>query len=105
MAGANPIIAVTLMTKSLTLPRALARPMSSTPVAKIRGAIHSLTTRDDGFNLGRAPISGADYALTVGIKQTMEQIVPACHPAVISVPMGAKQYRQESHHQGWRSMQ
>ena len=91
MAGANPIIAVDLDDEKLAFAKAfgathVVNASREDPVA----AIHSLTTRDDGFNFGRAPISGADYAFDcIGIKQTMEQIVPACRSGHFGARNGA----------------
>jgi Zn-dependent alcohol dehydrogenase len=80
MAGADPIIAVDLDDQKL----AFAKQFGAThgvnagnqdPVA----AIHALTTKQGQFNFHGQPISGADYAFDcIGIRQTMEQIVPAC---------------------------
>jgi threonine dehydrogenase-like Zn-dependent dehydrogenase len=42
-------------------------------------AIHALTTHNDQFTILRSPVSGVDFAFDcIGIKKTMEQIVPAC---------------------------
>ncbi len=92
MAGANPIIAVDLDDEKLTF----AKDFGATHVVNASredpvAAIHALTTRDDGFNFGRAPISGADYAFDcIGIKQTMEQIVPACRSGHFGARNGGK---------------
>lgn len=42
-------------------------------------AIHDLTTHQGKYTFFQAPVSGVDYAFDcIGVKQTMEQIVPAC---------------------------
>ncbi len=80
IAGADPIIAVDLDDDKL----AFARHFGAThginasredPVA----AIHALTVREGQFTIFREPVSGVDFAFDcIGIKATMEQIVPAC---------------------------
>ena len=80
MAGADPIIAVDLDDQKL----AFAKQFGAThginagdedPVA----AIHTLTAKQGQFNFQGQAVSGADYAFDcIGIRQTMEQIVPAC---------------------------
>ena len=93
MAGANPIIAVDLDDEKL----AFAKGFGATHVVNASreepvAAIHALTTRDDGFTFARVPVSGADYAFDcIGIKQTMEQIVPACRSGHFGSRDGARQ--------------
>lgn len=80
IAGADPIIAVDLDEDKL----AFARRFGAThginasredPVQ----AIHALTARNDQYTMFRQNVSGADFAFDcIGIKRTMEQIVPAC---------------------------
>ena len=80
VAGANPIIAVDLDDAKL----AFAKQFGAThginaskedPVA----AIHALTTKPDRFTIFQTPVSGVDFAFDcIGIRKTMEQIVPAC---------------------------
>lgn len=42
-------------------------------------AIHKITTHEGKYTFFQQPVSGVDYAFDcIGIKQTMEQIVPAC---------------------------
>ena len=42
-------------------------------------AIHELTPHPGKFGMGGRPVTGADFTFDcIGIKQTMEQIVPAC---------------------------
>jgi Zn-dependent alcohol dehydrogenase len=80
VAGASPIIAVDLDNDKL----AFAKRFGAThginagredPVA----AIHALTAREGQFTILQSPVSGVDFAFDcIGIKTTMEQIVPAC---------------------------
>ena len=80
MKGANPIIAVDLDDDKL----AFAKRFGAThginagredPVA----AIHALTARSDVYTIFQQPVSGADYTFDcIGIRKTMEQVVPAC---------------------------
>lgn len=80
VAGADPIIAVDLDDEKL----AFARRFGAThginagredPVQ----AIHALTTRADQFTILQTPVSGVDFAFDcIGIRKTMEQVVPAC---------------------------
>lgn len=80
IAGANPIIAVDLDDDKL----AFARRFGATHVVNASredpvAAIHALTVQESQFTIFRQPVSGADYAFDcIGIKTTMEQIVPAC---------------------------
>ena len=99
MARCNPIIAVDLDDEKLTFAKGfgathVVNASREDPVA----AIHALTTRDDGFNFGRAPISGADYALTVlGLNKPWSRLCRLV-VAVISVPgMGASSTRRSPH--------
>ncbi|MFW6094125.1 MAG: zinc-binding dehydrogenase [Pseudomonadota bacterium] len=80
IAGADPIIAVDLDNDKL----AFARRFGAThgvnasredPVA----AIHTLTGREGEYTILQTPVSGVDFAFDcIGIKTTMEQVVPAC---------------------------
>jgi Zn-dependent alcohol dehydrogenase len=80
VAGANPIIAVDLDDEKLEFARHFGATHSinagrEDPVQ----AIHALTVRDSQFTILHTPVSGADFAFDcIGIKTTMEQIVPAC---------------------------
>ena len=77
--GANPIIAIDLDDEKL----AFAKEFGAThtinagatdPVA----AIKALTTHSDRSTMFEGPVSGADFVFDcIGLKQTMEQIVPA----------------------------
>ncbi|MEQ8858622.1 MAG: zinc-binding dehydrogenase [Pseudomonadales bacterium] len=80
VAGANPIIAVDLDDEKL----AFAKRFGATHGINARtedpiAAIHALTPRESQFTIFRTPVSGVDFAFDcIGIKTTMEQIVPAC---------------------------
>jgi len=80
MAGANPIIAVDLDAAKLEFAKRFGATHcinagEEDPVA----AIHALTEKADQFTFMKQPVSGADYAFDcIGLKQTMEQIAPAC---------------------------
>ena len=90
VAGANPIIAVDLDDAKLEFARAFGathviNASTTDPVA----AIHTLTTRRNEFTIGRQPVSGADFAFDcIGIKTTMEQIIPACRSGRFGVTEG-----------------
>lgn len=79
-AGAYPIIAVDLDDAKLEFAKRFGathgiNASSEDAVA----AIHALTADGEGFSITRAPVTGADFAFDcIGIKQTMEQIAPAC---------------------------
>ncbi|HEX7036791.1 MAG TPA: zinc-binding dehydrogenase [Pseudomonadales bacterium] len=80
VAGAEPIIAVDLSDEKLEFARRfgathLINASREDPVQ----AIHELTRRDGQFTILHTPVSGVDFAFDcIGIRQTMEQIVPAC---------------------------
>ncbi len=80
MAGADPIIAVDLDDQKLEFAKRFGathgiNASQQDPVA----AIHEMTTRADNFTILQTPVSGVDFAFDcIGIKATMEQIVPAC---------------------------
>jgi len=80
VAGANPIIAVDLDDAKLEFAKKFGathgiNASKEDPVA----AIHALTVKPDRFTIFQTPVSGVDYAFDcIGIRKTMEQIVPAC---------------------------
>lgn len=90
MAGANPIIAVDLSDEKLQFAKAFGathgiNATNLDPIAEI----HAMTTRKDAFTMFKAPVSGVDFAFDcIGIKQTMEQIVPACRSGHFGVCEG-----------------
>lgn len=80
VAGAEPIIAVDLDDEKLELARRFGATHTinasrEDPVA----AIHAMTVHDGEFTILGTPVSGVDFAFDcIGIKKTMEQVVPAC---------------------------
>lgn len=80
MVGADPIIAVDLDPAKLEFARRFGathtvNASEQDPVA----AIHALTGREGAHTIFRQPVSGADFTFDcIGIRTTMEQIVPAC---------------------------
>lgn len=80
MAGANPIIAVDLDDAKLEFAKRFGATHTinagrENPVE----AIHAMTMRAGQYTIMRETVSGADYAFDcIGLKQTMEQIAPAC---------------------------
>ena len=80
IAGADPIIAVDLDDEKLAFAKAFGAThgINASQVDPIE-AIHAMTTQADQFTIFKAPVTGADYAFDcIGIRTTMEQIVPAC---------------------------
>jgi Zn-dependent alcohol dehydrogenase len=80
VAGANPIIAVDLDDTKLEFAKQFGathgiNASREDPVA----AIHAMTVRPDQFTILQTPVSGVDFAFDcIGIRKSMEQIVPAC---------------------------
>lgn len=80
VAGADPIIAVDLDDDKL----AFARRFGATQCINAGRedpvqAIHALTRREGKYTILREPVSGVDFAFDcIGIRKTMEQVVPAC---------------------------
>jgi Zn-dependent alcohol dehydrogenase len=80
VAGANPIIAVDLDDEKLEFARRFGATHGinagrEDPVE----AIHALTACDGAYTIFQTPVSGVDFAFDcIGIRTTMEQIVPAC---------------------------
>jgi len=90
MAGADPIIAVDLDDTKLEFARRFGathtvNAATTDPVA----AIHALTPHRNEFTIMRTAASGVDFAFDcIGIRKTMEQIVPACRPGRFGVHAG-----------------
>lgn len=88
--GADPIIAVDLDDDKL----AFARRFGASHTINARNenpikAIRTLTTRDDKHTLSHQPVAGADYVFDcIGIRQTMEQIVPAARSGYFGAEPG-----------------
>ena len=79
MAGANPIIAVDLDDAKLDFARQFGAThgINASKQDPIE-TIHAMTVRDGQFTIFGLPVSGVDFAFDcIGIKTTMEQIVPA----------------------------
>jgi len=80
MAGANPIIAVDLDDAKLEFAKRFGatHTINASQEDAIE-AIHALTVREGQYTIMQQAVSGVDYAFDcIGLKQTMEQIVPAC---------------------------
>jgi Zn-dependent alcohol dehydrogenase len=90
VAGAYPIIAVDLDDRKLEF----ARRFGATHTVNAKAvdpveAIHALTPRPGEFTILKTGASGVDYAFDcIGIKKTMEQIVPACRSGRFGVRAG-----------------
>jgi Zn-dependent alcohol dehydrogenase len=86
--GADPIIAVDLSNDKLEFARKFGathtiNASDKDPIA----AIHELTTRKNAWS--RRPVTGADFVFDcIGIKKTMEQIVPAARSGHFGVERG-----------------
>ena len=90
VAGADPIIAVDLDDEKLEFAKAFGAThgINASRVDPVE-AIHEMTRRPDEITIFKQPVSGADYAFDcIGIKQTMEQIVPACRAGHFGVSEG-----------------
>ena len=80
VAGASPIIAVDLDDAKLEFARAFGatHTINASLVDPVE-AIHALTKKEGIHNIMRQPVSGADFTFDcIGIRTTMEQILPAC---------------------------
>lgn len=88
--GADPIIAVDLEDDKLTLARTFGATHTinarrENPIKGIRG----LTTHEDRYDLSHRAVAGADYVFDcIGIRQTMEQIVPAARSGYFGADAG-----------------
>jgi Zn-dependent alcohol dehydrogenase len=87
--GADPIIAVDLSDEKLDFARKFGATIGvnasdGDPIAQIR----ELTKREDFDMLGN-PVAGVDYAFDcIGVRKTMEQILPAARPGVLGKSTG-----------------
>ena len=80
IAGAYPIIAVDLNTKKLEFSKSFGAThlINASEIEPIE-AIHEITKCEIGHDFLKNQVSGADFAFDcIGIKKTMEQIIPAC---------------------------
>ena len=88
--GADPIIAVDLSDRKLYFARRFGatngvNASAGDAVERIR----ALTTHPDELAMGGQPVAGVDYAFDcIGVRQTMEQILPAVRPGVIGHSTG-----------------
>lgn len=90
MAGASPIIAIDLDDEKLSFARAFGatHTINASMVDPVE-AIHELTRAEHGFDFMRRPVTGADFTFDcIGIKTTMEQIVPACRSGHFGAQQG-----------------
>jgi len=90
MAGANPIIAVDLDEAKLEFAQRFgATHMINASKVDPVAAIHALTPHKGQYTILQTQVSGVDYAFDcIGIKKTMEQIVPACRGGHFGVHAG-----------------
>lgn len=90
VAGADPIIAVDLDEDKLNFAKAfgathVVNASTTDPVA----AVHEMTRRPGEYTIFKQEVSGVDFAFDcIGIRQTMEQIVPACRSGHFGVNDG-----------------
>ena len=90
MRGADPIIAVDLDEEKLAFAKRFGAThgVNAADVDPIE-AIHAITGRPDQTAITRRPVTGVDYAFDcIGLKTTMEQLVPACRPGHFGVCQG-----------------
>ena len=88
--GANPIIAVDLSDEKLEFAKKFGATVGvNASDGDAVEQVRALTTSDTEFAFGGAPVSGVDYAFDcIGVKQTMEQILPAARPGVLGQRSG-----------------
>ena len=87
--GADPIIAVDLDDEKLEFAKRFGAThgVNASKVNPVE-AIHEMTSHE-GFAMGGRPITGADFAFDcIGLKVTMEQIVPAVRPGRFGARQG-----------------
>ena len=92
MRGADPIIAVDLDDAKLAFAKRFgathginAAPAGTNAVE----AIHAITGKPGQVSIAGRPVTGVDFAFDcIGLKATMEQIVPACRPGHFGVCQG-----------------
>ena len=90
LAGADPIIAVDLDDTKLEFAKAFGAThgINASVVDPVE-AVHDMTRKEGQFTILKQPVSGADFAFDcIGIRQTMEQIVPACRAGHFGVCTG-----------------
>ena len=90
MRGAEPIIAVDVDDAKLEFAKRFGathgvNAAQGDPIEQI----HAIAGRPGQSNFQRRPVTGVDYALDcIGLKTTMEQLVPACRPGAFGVCQG-----------------
>jgi Zn-dependent alcohol dehydrogenase len=88
--GADPIIAVDLDDAKLDFAKKFGATIGVNasevdPVEKIR----ELTTSTTDFSMAGTPVAGVDFAFDcIGVRKTMEQILPAARPGVLGSKTG-----------------
>ncbi len=88
--GADPIIAVDLDPSKLEFARSFGAThgINASKVDPVE-AIRELTVRKGAYSIAREPVSGVDYAFDcIGVRQTMEQILPAARGGSFGVGPG-----------------
>lgn len=88
--GADPIIAVDLDEEKLTFARQFgaSHTINASAGNPIK-AIRELTRREDRLAMSQQPVAGADFVFDcIGIRQTMEQIVPAARSGYFGAEPG-----------------
>ncbi len=88
--GADPIIAVDLSDEKLEFAKAFGATVGvNASEGDAVEQVRALTRSDTDFDFMGNPLAGVDYAFDcIGVKQTMEQILPAARPGVIGVRTG-----------------
>lgn len=90
MRGANPIVAVDLDDDKLEFAKRFGA-THGINAGKVDAvdAIHAMAGKPDQTTIGGRPVSGVDFAFDcIGLKVTMEQIVPACRAGHFGVCQG-----------------
>ena len=90
MRGADPIIAVDLDDTKLEFAKRFGAThgINAGKVDAVE-AIHAMTGKPDQVSMGGRPVTGVDFAFDcIGLKVTMEQIVPACRGGHFGVCQG-----------------
>ncbi|MCY4143819.1 MAG: zinc-binding dehydrogenase [Gammaproteobacteria bacterium] len=88
--GANPIIAVDLDEDKLTFAKQFGAThgINASKVDPVR-SIHEMTVNPNELSIAGGPVSGVDYAFDcIGLKTTMEQIVPSVRPGHFGARQG-----------------
>lgn len=88
--GAYPIIAVDLDQSKLDFAKAFGAThgINASEVDPV-AAVHELTAHEGQHNIFKQTVSGADFAFDcIGVRQTMEQIIPACRSGHFGATQG-----------------